>query len=275
MTVLTSDSQKEKMVMDCEAYHARASAIDTHYFGVPTAIVVLKQGCPPGEDLDRLLDFMQPFSLVMITNKGNNPINNHWLGRKTSAFLTDVNVQLRKKVCSPGEGQYHASISDAVVKNEQIIHLAETSFKYSRFLNDPHLQAEKARGIYADIVRNAFEKPGRFFAQYEAKGMITGFVLFSMNAQTLSATVELIAIDPNQTGRGIGPSIIRSVEHFVCQNGMETVWVGTQLDNIQALKFYTSYGFQVMECSSIYHYWPNGGSHLPGPDAFPNHSNQL
>jgi dTDP-4-amino-4,6-dideoxy-D-galactose acyltransferase len=243
-------------MIECEEYISRASEIDTYFFGIPTAIVVLKKSCSSIQSQDDLIRFMNGFSLSMITNKSNDPVNNLWLGKRTNAFLTDINVQFRKKVCHPGDVRHQAAICDQFPENQSVIHLAETSFKYSRFINDPYIQPEKAKFIYADIVRNAFGKPGRFFATVESQDAITGFLLFSMYPQTSSATVELIAIDENSTGRGIGPSLIRSVEAFLCEHGIETMGVGTQLQNINALKFYSNMGFKIVECNSIYHCWP-------------------
>jgi len=244
--------------ISCDEYDASESKIDTDYFGIASAKVVLKEACVIAQRQTDLLNFLQNFEFSFITNKLNNPFNNLWLGEKTKAFLTDMNMQLMKKVSiteKPDDGA--TEILDNLPENSRIIQIAETSFGFSRFLNDPYLPNEKARCIYGDMTKNAFRKPGRFFSIIKASEVIIGYLLFSINEQAASSTIELVAIDQNHKGRGIGRSLIRSMENYVCKKGIDTIKVGTQLSNIDALKFYTSYGFKHFECNSIYHYWPS------------------
>jgi dTDP-4-amino-4,6-dideoxy-D-galactose acyltransferase len=243
--------------LSCEEFDAFESIIDTKYFGVASAKVVLKKACMIDQRQKELLDFLQDFEFIVITNKANDSSNNHWLGEKTKAFLTDINIQLNKKV-SIGE-KYDGGftvITDNFPENRQIIQIAEGSFKFSRFLNDPYLPVQKAKCIYADMTKNAFRKQGRFFVTIKETEVVSGFLLFSINQVISSSTIELIAIDQNFAGMGIGRSLISAMEHHVAKMGVETIRVGTQLNNINALKFYTSYGFNYCECNSIYHYWP-------------------
>lgn len=243
--------------LSCEEFDAFESPIDTAYFGINSAIVVLRKACSLVDRQNELLLFLRGFEFATITNKANNSANNLWLGEKTKAFLTDMNMQLIKKV-SINEEQADTSITitDNLPENSQIIQIAETCFKFSRFLNDPYLRIEKARAIYGDITKNAFGKIGRFFVILKTAERINGFLLFSMNAPASSATIELVAIDQNYQGRNIGQSLIRAMEHYVGKKGVDTIKVGTQLSNIDALNFYTTMGFRYLECNSIYHYWP-------------------
>jgi GNAT superfamily N-acetyltransferase len=244
--------------LSLEEFDAFESRIDAEYFGVASAKAVLKRACLSVERQNLLLGFLDDFDFITITNIQNDPSNNHWLGEKTKAFLADVNIQLGKSTTLTGaEFDSDALISDNLPENDRIVQLAETSFDYSRFLNDPYIPAGKARGIYGDITKNAFGKPGRFFVVSSKAGITAGFLLFSMNESNSSSTIELIATDHRHKGHGIGRSLIRSMESFVSGKGMNTIKVGTQLGNIDALRFYASYGFKILECNSIYHYWPS------------------
>jgi len=243
-----------------DEFDASESPIDTEYFGIPSARVVLKKACLDGRIQNDLLGFLQDFEFITIINKANDPSNNQWLGEKTSAFLTDINMQLSKKVSGTEKHDDHfLMVSDKFPEDSRIIQIAESSFKFSRFLNDPYLPPEKARLIYGDITKKAFGKAGRFFVVFRIAEVIAGFLLFSINVPASSSTIELIAIDLKQNGQGIGRSLIRSMEHYVSGEGIETIKVGTQLDNTSALKFYTLNGFNYFEQNSIYHYWPLKG----------------
>ncbi len=240
-----------------EEFDAAESPIDTRYFGIASARVVLKKPCPP-EAWRQLMDFMRQFEFITIINKGDDASNNLWLGEETNAFLADMNVQFSKKVSpSPMPSEDATVIGDRLAEDAGVLRLAESSFAISRFLNDPHLPRGEARKIYGDIVKNAFGKAGRYFVTLAPPETAAGFVLFSINEPGSSCRIELVAVDRNRKGRGIGKTLLRSLESYVAQRKVQTIQVGTQLNNLGALSFYHSYGFSIVECNSIFHYWPS------------------
>lgn len=240
-----------------EEFDAFESVIDSEYFGISCAKVVIHKACLSTAKQKELFSFLQKFSFSIITNEGNDPINNHWLGCTTNAFLTDINFQFKKKVSVDNESLIiSTTIANDLPENSKIIQIAETAFLYSHFLNDPYLPKDRARKIYGDITKNSFQKKDRYFNLISENGEIVGFVLFSIDVPDESARIILIAIDPNFTGRKIGQTLIKTLEGFLVKKDIHTLRVGTQFDNIIALNFYTSLGFKFVECNSIYHYWP-------------------
>lgn len=240
-----------------EEYDAYESKIDTEFFGVSSAKVVLKNPCISEHKQDDLIHFMHEFEFIMIINKNNNSINNRWIGRKTKSFLVDINTQLKKQVKDTQQNKNQLiEITDNYSNNDQIIQIAEKAFLVSRFLKDPFLSGEKAPHIYADIVNHAFEKKGRFFAIHKTNEKILGFILFSVNHPELSLTIELFAVDEQFIGQGLGKQLLDAIESYAFQNGIETIIVGTQLENYDAIKSYIKKGFKIFECNSVYHYWP-------------------
>ena len=240
-----------------EEFEAYESKIDTEFFGVTSAKVVLKNPCISDQKQDELINFLHEFEFIMIINKNNNSINNQWIGRKTRSFLVDINTQLQKQVKDVHHDKNQSiTIADAYPKNDQIIQIAKTAFLASRFLKDPFLSNEKAPQIYADIVNNAFDKNGRFFAILNINQKTHGFILFSINRLMLSLTIELFAVDEQFIGKGLGKQLLDSVESFAFHHGIETIIVGTQLENYEAIKSYIKKGFKIFECNSVYHYWP-------------------
>ena len=237
-------------------FDAVESLIDTQYFGIACAKVILKKACSSVHQQTELLAFMQAFEFVMITNQMNDPINNHWLGEKTAAFLTDMNIQFTKNITSSDEITDKSTfVTDNYPGDDQVIHIAQNSFAVSRFLNDPYLPSGPARCIYADITKNAFRKAGRFFVVHQTQNFINGFLLFATSGSF--ATIELVATHQDLKGHGIGKSLLYAMEQYLSRRGVESLNVGTQLANTMALKFYMSHGFRIKECSSIYHYWPS------------------
>jgi dTDP-4-amino-4,6-dideoxy-D-galactose acyltransferase len=245
------------MELSCEEYDATNLEIDTEYFGVASAKILLKKACIESKQ-DELLAFIKNFEFVTLINKANNPFNNRWIGGKTKSFLMDINVQFHKRVF---QSDLHSDnptyIMDNLPKDDWIINIAKNSFKFSRFINDPYLPQDKAKHIYADITKNAFEMAGRYFILVKVREVIAGFLLFSKSGVEDTSRIELIAIAQDYERSGLGRTLIRSMENYVAANGIETIRVGTQLDNVSAMNFYTSYGFKILECNSVYHLWPH------------------
>lgn len=243
-------------------FDAVESFIDTQYFGITSAKIRLKKTCSSAHQQAELLAFMRAFEFNTITNQMNDPINNHWLGENTTAFLTDVNIQFTKNVPFSNVMDKSTFVMDNYPGDDQVVQIAERSFAVSRFLNDPYLPSGPAQYIYADITKNAFGKAGRFFVIHQTQNLINGFLLFSASGS--SATIELIATRQDLKGRGIGKSLLYSMEEYIRREGVESLNVGAQLVNAVALKFYMSHGFRIKEFNSIYHYWPSKASHLIG-----------
>lgn len=230
---------------------------DTDYFGIPSAKVILKNNV--GED-DRtfLKDYLNEFEFVTIINTNNNPYNNIWLGKEKLVFLTDINVQFIKYIkCKPSDLIELEEVYQAYQPQEDIINIAKNAFHYSRFLNDPYLNEEKARNIYAYWVECAFNKEDKYFAIARKNSKIIGFVLFSINDNDQSAIIELIAVKESYRGLKIGKKLINSMENFIHDRGVVRVRVGTQINNVPALQFYTNNGFKYVNCNAVYHYWPH------------------
>lgn len=251
------DTDNDKLErLSCDEFDAFESRIDSDYFEIRSAKVTLKKACILEKRQNDLFRFLNGFEYSSIINRSNDPFNNRWLGEKTTAFLTDMNIQMVKKaVIVEKSDSRMAEITDNFPGGSQIVKIAENAFEVSQFMNDPYLPREKARCIYADITRNAFGKPGRFFAVVKSEEDVMGYLLFSINHSLLMATIELLAIDQEHKGNGIGKLLVRSIENYVSSIGMETIKVGTQVANVGALNFYTSYGFKYLECNAIYHYW--------------------
>lgn len=243
--------------INCEEFEASESRIDTRYFGISSAKVILKKPLTPIEKQNELFEFLKYFDFIVITNMGNDPFNNHLLGKRTNAFQTDINIRFRKKVTENRiTDDPSITIADQFPKNDQIVRIAESAFTYSRFLNDPNLPREKALLIYGDIVSNAFGKPDKYFLVSYETGIVTGFILFSNDKISLTSTIELIAVNNDFTRQGIGRALINAMEQHISELGQTSIIVGTQLNNISAVNFYFSLGFKYQECNSIYHYWP-------------------
>jgi ribosomal protein S18 acetylase RimI-like enzyme len=243
--------------LSSETFEAYSLDWDTKYFGVRSAKVVLKDSVYEA-DQDKILDYCSRFDFVTINNLGNSKENNIWIGKKTKAFLTDMNIQFIKHIKEqPKTLDEFANVYSSFPRNEDVLKIAQDAFLYSRFFNDPYLPKEKAQNIYVHWTNCAFENSEKYFVITERNNKVAGYVLFSINVKQSFATIELIAVDKAFRGQNIGKRLISELELFVYEKGLKSIKVGTQVDNVSAARFYNACGFQYTSCNSVYHYWPN------------------
>lgn len=234
-------------------YECKLLEWDTDYFGVKSARVNLL-GNVDEEGQEDILSFCKNYDFVTIANFENRNENNLWIGKKTSAFLADVNVQFVKELNSlETHSDEKTYVTNNLPVNDQILNIARKSFRYSRFFNDPNLSESKSQNIYLHWAEGAFLQEGKYYVICEREDHIAGYLLFS--SEENCATVELIAVDEAYQGKGVGKSLIKAMESFTFDKVINKIKVGTQVNNIPAVQFYSKIGFKYMNCSSIYHIW--------------------
>lgn len=240
--------------MSSKAFELQSLEWDTNYFGVSSARVNLN-GIVEELGQEEIIAFCKDYDFVTILNSNNIKENNHWIGNKTPAFLADMNIQFSKNLVERLDHHDDTTyVVNCLSRNEQIVNIAKKSFNYSRFFNDPSLPQKKASEIYLYWTECAFNQEDKYFVVSEKEGKIAGYLLFSLNNET-SSVIELIAVDEKYQGKNVGKSLIKKMESFLINKRIEKIKVGTQVNNISAVKFYTAMGFKYVSCGSMYHLW--------------------
>lgn len=226
---------------------------DTEYFGVSSARVNLS-GTIDEKEQEKIICFCKDYDFVTISNSENIKENNYWIGKKTDAFLADLNIQfikvLKDKLDYQDDETY---VVNSLSRNEQIIDIAKKSFNYSRFFNDPMLPQPRAEKIYLHWTECAFGQEDKYFVISKRDGNIAGYILFSFNEDCI--VIELIAVNEKYQGQRVGKSLIHTMESFVLGKGIKIIKVGTQVNNIIAAQFYNAMEFKYVSCGSMYHLW--------------------
>jgi len=234
-------------------YECKYLQWDTQYFGVRSARVNLYKVVDKQEQ-EEIIRFCKDYDFVTISNFGNMKENNYWIGNRTNAFLTDINIQFTK---TPTIKQKHENdkifVMNCLPKDAQIIDIAKRAFNYSRFFADPNLPVEKAKNIYVNWTECAFDKDNKYFVIFKKESEVLGYLLFSNDGDT--SIIELIAVDVRYQGQNVGRTLINAMESFIIDLGIKRIRVGTQINNISAVEFYTRVGFKYSNCISIYHLW--------------------
>lgn len=224
---------------------------DTKFFGVTSAKVTLHKPLILNEWAELKTGF-KDYQFISIMNKNSEPINAQFIGKDTSAFLADINIQFEKKIVGADETPKNITIHQALEKNDQIIEIA--NFRFSKFTEDPELAKRGGVHVYQQWLINSFEKSDKFYAlSKDEKGAINGFLLFSYVENV--CVIELIAVSQNETKGGIGTNLFKTVEYGAHKQGAKEIKVGTQVRNLGAVNFYHKVGCKQVGCHQIYHLW--------------------
>jgi len=234
-------------------YECKHLQWDTDYFGVSSARVNLF-GIVDEKGQEDIVEFCKGYDFVTISNLDNTKENNHWIGNRTNAFLTDINVKFIKVLEDKPDYQDEKTYTaNCLYKNAQIVDIAGKSFNYSRFFNDSKLPEKKAKNIYIHWTECAFNNKDKYFVISEREGNVAGYILFSFIEDR--SVIELIAVDEKYQGQRVGKSLINTMESFVIDKGIGKIKAGTQVNNISATRFYSKMSFEYVSCGSVYHLW--------------------
>jgi len=205
------------------------------------------------EDLNNIKEYINnnDYEFITFENKNNLEKNNIILSNLNNIFLADVNIQFAKRIraIEKKDRNDEVKIKNSFNYNEDIVNISKNAFKNSRFIFDDNLNDNKYN-VYSEWVKNAFKNEDKYFCYYEEK-KILGYVLFSIHSNSI--TIELIATKPNN--KGIGTKLMNQIEEFALKNNINTLNVGTQLNNLNAQNFYEKNGFKHIANNSIYHWW--------------------
>ena len=132
--------------------------------------------------------------------------------------------------------------SDSVGACQQ---LADASFKHSRRLADPNIDAEAAKAVRRYWIARNFENPmTETFMALSDKAIPIGFIQFR------EGLLWLVAVDPHYQGKQVGMAL---VEKAIELTAPEPLRVETQTRNLPALNLYTKMGFRVVKSEITMH----------------------
>jgi dTDP-4-amino-4,6-dideoxy-D-galactose acyltransferase len=131
---------------------------------------------------------------------------------------------------------------------EQMSKLALESGAFSRFKTDPRFVKGEYEKLYRLWISQAL-KQGEVLIVEDLAGFVTCHVSAG------EASIGLIAVDPDQRGKGWGKRLVKAAENFAYDRGAMRLKIGTQQANAPALAMYQSLGYKEVERCFIYHYW--------------------
>jgi len=137
----------------------------------------------------------------------------------------------------------------------EVLEIAGTSFRYSRFHLDPRIPIEVAHRIKREWIRNyVLKQRGERLLVATVGGRPAGFlaILASHAGGKRIRTIDLVAVAPWAQRRGVGRALVQT---FVDESrpACDQLQVGTQAANIPSMRLYEALGFSIARTQYVLH----------------------
>jgi ribosomal protein S18 acetylase RimI-like enzyme len=164
--------------------------------------------------------------------------------------VVDVNVTLER---TGADGPGSASVAPAAGgDDDELLRIAGSAFRYSRFHLDPLIQPEVADRVKREWVRSYLEgRRGIELLAAHADGRVVGF-LAVLEAADGARVIDLVGVAAEARGRGIGEALVTEFAHRHGEDG-RVLRVGTQVANVPSLRLYEKLGFRTRSATYVMH----------------------
>ena len=165
--------------------------------------------------------------------------------------LVETNLQLIRKPAP--FATYFSNCRFAIPSDEIAVRtIASTSFFYDRFHLDPDITTAASNNLKSQWAGNFFAgKRGDWMVVALENHLVCGFLqLIQIDYYTIC--IDLIAVSPNNQGRGIAMAMI-AFAASVCLDRPATLAAGTQIANTPSLALYNKLGFVMKTAQYVLH----------------------
>jgi GNAT superfamily N-acetyltransferase len=188
----------------------------------------------------------------------------------TGLYVVDVNVTF---ALSPDSAAARNVAKDATryevqeispEQHEEVLEIAGSCFRYSRFHLDPLVSPSIANRIKRDWIQNYIRKlRGERLWVASVDGRPAGFlaVIGSEAGGTRARTIDLIGVSSAFQRRGVGRALgAFFIGHY--RDQCDLLQVGTQAANIPSMRLYEDLGFSIAKTTYVMHMHTKDGKVL-------------
>lgn len=159
---------------------------------------------------------------------------------------TAVTFELTREVTPPSSIEVR-DCTDADA--EQVLAIAGSAFRYSRFHLDPQISDELAHHVKREWIANYVRKVrGDALLVGVVDGKPAGFLASLVSHGT--AAIDLVAVATDAHGKGVGSALCAAFARRYA--GMPRV-VGTQVVNVPSIRMYTKLGYELARSQYVLH----------------------
>jgi ribosomal protein S18 acetylase RimI-like enzyme len=178
---------------------------------------------------------------------------------KLGLYVVDVSVTFRMQMpvdTGPAKRAEEVQVHDASPSHaDDLVRIAGSCFRYSRFHLDPEIPTQLADQIKHDWIRSYVDRQrGECLLEAVIDDRPVGFlaVLSCQDERGRGRAIDLVGVDTAYQGRGVGS---RLVAHFVgaYKDEFDYLQVGTQIANKPSLKLYQAAGFSISGAQYVFH----------------------
>lgn len=171
--------------------------------------------------------------------------------------LVDTSTTFDKSIERGQSLSGNSSLRFAEMDDQQAtVRVARTSFRFSRFHQDPLFPKPLADEIKATWAGNYFRgQRGQAMVLAFINGQLVGFLqlLYKPNPeQGQDMVIDLIAVDENYRRRNVARDLIVYAESECPPD--KNVYVSTQLANIPSMRLYEGLGFRMHAAQHVFHF---------------------
>ena len=161
--------------------------------------------------------------------------------------LTDVRVEYRMPAHETDSTAIGARQGDI----DRIVELARSSFRRTRFYNDPRFPDAGVDVLYETWARNSCADADVIVVEREQR--VQGFV--TLEAKNGEASIGLIAVDADARRQGVGHDLMAGALNRAAWRGYSEVSVATQGGNLAAQRLFQSWGGRSSSVALWWHKW--------------------
>jgi len=141
-----------------------------------------------------------------------------------------------------------------------LMEIGRTSFTKDHFHRDLHFPQDKSDELFAKWVYNCcYGSAGIVLVAAEENEEPCGFItckIEQVGRESKYGVIDLVAVSPLRQGMGIGTRLVReAVAWFVREQNIQSIFVGTQANNVSSIRTYEKVGFRLLCTELTLHKW--------------------
>lgn len=175
--------------------------------------------------------------------------------------LMDTIVTFKKKIKKDEKiyknDKYTTILLDESDINE-VINIIDNLYSYGRFFQDEHLDNNKTNEFYKKWIINEIRNTNIDVIGIKENDRLLGFASckYQLNSKNeLEGVISLVGISKLYQGLGIGKILMDLVFNHFIEKKVNEVYVGTQINNIEAINLYLSKKFKIRSSVNTFHKW--------------------
>lgn len=168
--------------------------------------------------------------------------------------LVDIRMELVYTFPTALPAAIYGSVRAAQPQDQPwLAQLARSSFRNTRFYNDPHFSRQDCDTLYETWIIRSCEDYADVVLIVEGEAKPAGFITGQVREE--AGQIGLVAVDPIYQGKGLGKLLLKGALAWFAEKGVASVAVVTQGQNYAAQRLYQQTGFLTRKVQLWYHKW--------------------